>query len=143
MALSQTGSMIVILGVGLIIFELMIGAATGFDLFIVGFIFIISGIVGMVTGSITLSLLFVCLLCGGYVFFGRKFIKSKLHIKTTSTNIDRLIERRGIVIKEITPQEAGQVKLDGEVWRARSDKFLSVGTEVVVISVSGVTLEVK
>ncbi len=133
----------ILIGLGLlsIILELLLGVATGFDLFIIGIILIISGGVGIVT-STTLALLSVTALCFTYVLVGRNFVKNKLNFKSTPTNPDALIGKTAKVVKKITPNHPGQVKLEGEIWRAQSDQDIDIGQSVVVQSISGVTLSV-
>ena len=44
-------------------------------------------------------------------------------------------------MRSLTP--GGQVKLDGEVWEARSDVHLEPGREVVVTGLDGLVLDVE
>lgn len=134
---------VIILGVLLIIIELLLGAITGFELLLVGGIFIIAGIAGAVTNSSFILLLTIAFLSLLYVFLGRSFLKQKLTIATRKTSVDSLLGKTGIVIKRITTKEAGQIKIEGEIWRAVSDKTLDTNTEATVNSISGVTLKVK
>lgn len=126
-----------------IIAELVLGVSTGFDLLLMGLIFVIAGGIGIASGSFTTALVVVAVLSLLYAFVGRKFIKSKLTIQTTKTNVDAIIGKKAIVVQKITPAKAGQVKVDGEVWRAEGEKTIDEGSEVVVDSVSGVTLTVS
>ncbi len=121
----------------------MIGVATGFDLLLLGLIFIISGTLGLLTNSLTISLVSITILSFLYLLLGRKMIKSKLSIATHSTNVDNIIGKSGLVIKKISKNKAGQVKVEGEVWRALGSEEIDEGREVVVQSVSGVTLKVE
>jgi len=72
-----------------------------------------------------------------YIIFGRKFIKSKLLISTHKINIDALIDKYGVVTKDIGIDDAGQVKVENEIWRARSDRNIKKNTKIRVISVEG------
>lgn len=126
-----------------IITELLLGVATGFDLLLIGVIFIISGSIGLLVSSVPVALVLVTVLSILYVFVGRAFIKNKLAIQTRATNVDAVIGQKGIVVKKITSQTAGQVKVEGEIWRATSNKTIDEGEEIVVNSVSGVTLRVS
>ena len=134
---------LIVAGVAALIIEVIIGAADGFELLVLGIIAIIAGSVGMLTGSflvasiLGISLLFV------YVFAGRRFIKSKLNISTTNTNIDLLIGEEADVVKAISRKKPGQVRIAGEIWRATSTQSLKEGEDVIVDSVSGVTLKVS
>lgn len=127
----------------LVVVEVALGAATGFDLLLIGVIFIISGVFGILVHSTTYSLVAIAALSFLYLLIGRKFIKKALTIETKSTNVDNVLHRKGLVTKMITAKKAGQVKIEGEIWRANSDKTIDVGKEIVVESVSGVTLKVR
>lgn len=135
--------LLIIIGIGAIIVELLLGAATGFDLLILGVIFIISGTIGSITSSFTYSLVSITILSFLYLFIGRKMVKKSLSIATHKTNVDNLIGKTGFVIKKINKKTAGQVKVEGEVWRAVGSHEFDPGQEVVVQSVSGVTLKVN
>jgi membrane protein implicated in regulation of membrane protease activity len=134
---------LIILGVVLMVLELVLGVATGFDLLIIGIILVVSGVVGNVINSFSAALILVAVLAVVYVFFGRTRIKSKLSIATTKTNSDALLGKEGIVVKKITAAAPGQVKVDGEIWRAAATSVIDEGESVVVESVSGVTVTVK
>ena len=77
----------------------------------------------------------------------RKFLKkikmSEVRYDRSHTNIDALVGKSGIVVKSIRPHAVGQVKIGGEVWRARSDSDLEKGVEVKVLRVEGNTVVVK
>lgn len=59
------------------------------------------------------------------------------------SNVDALIGRTALVVKSIDPDTGGQVKIDGEVWRAFADEKVGVDTRVEVLKVSGNRLIVK
>lgn len=61
------------------------------------------------------------------------------------SNIYALEGKRGLVVKEISPNQPGQVDLNGEIWLARTphDGVVPVGTEVVVLHVKGAHLVVN
>lgn len=68
------------------------------------------------------------------------------YIRKTSTNIDRLVGKQAIVIEKIDNLAGtGQVKIDGNVWTARSEHgFIIAEREVVeIVEISGVKLIVK
>ena len=77
-----------------------------------------------------------------FIFFTRPLAK-KLD-KTDNplvTNAFSIIGKRAIVIKEINPnQGVGQIKIDGQVWTAKStnEEFISEGTEALILSIDGV-----
>lgn len=79
-----------------------------------------------------------------FLFFRPVLIK---HIESPKekTNVDSLIGKTGEVVKDISPISYGHVKVDGQVWTAKSidDCTLKKGTRVEVIKIQGVKLIVK
>lgn len=69
----------------------------------------------------------------------KKFIKTK----TVKTNFDRIIGMEGIVTEEIKKKQIGEIKVDGKRWSAISDKKISVGKTVKVLSIDSVKLKVE
>lgn len=134
---------LIVIGIGLAILELVLGAATAFELLVIGIIFVISGFLGMATNSFTVSIVSIIVLCLLYFLAGRKMIRKTLNITTTATNVDAIIGQKAMVVKAITPAEAGQVKVNGEIWRASADQAIAAGVRVSVDGVSGVTLSVS
>ena len=60
--------------------------------------------------------------------------------RRSSVGVQTLVGKRGIAVGQLWP--TGQVKVDGEIWRARCDGGCDPGTNVVVRSVDGLTLVV-
>ncbi|MCX7996959.1 MAG: NfeD family protein [Patescibacteria group bacterium] len=133
---------LVVAGIIAIITELALGAIAGFELLVLGVIFVISGVLGILSGSFPVALVSVIVLTLLYVFFGRRTIRNRFDIATKATNIDAVIGAKAQVIKSITPHTPGQVKVDGEIWRAVASEDIAKGEMVKVHSVSGVTLTV-
>lgn len=133
----------IIIGLLLAIIELVLGVATGFDLVLIGTILIVGGIIGNLFSSLYLTLGTSILLGIVYLFYGRTFIKKKLIVVTRHTNIDKLIGKKGIVVKTITPDTSGLVRLEDEDWRANSDDLIYEKAKIEVISIEGITLKVK
>ena len=79
----------------------------------------------------------------------RKYLKQKKMSEVTYepafTNIDALAGKCGLVVAEIGSHNAGQVKIGGEVWRARGDGGVELkeGELVCVLRVEGNTVIVK
>ena len=60
------------------------------------------------------------------------------------TNADRLIGKDGVVIVPLNRTEGkGQVKIDGQVWSAKSDTDIAEGIKVTVKAIEGVKLVVE
>ena len=60
--------------------------------------------------------------------------------RKAAVGVDALIGKIGITVGELWPE--GQVKLDGEIWKARCAGGCNAGTKVVVRAVEGLTLVV-
>ena len=138
--------MLVILGVICVIAELALGVLTGFDLALIGTSLIAGGIVGLIFGSANIGLLSTAILAFLYFALFRKWLKSKLQVKTQASNVDAVIGRTGVVTKRIAPRDCGLVKIGSEEWRAElaspDGSALEPGAQIKVLSVEGVTLRV-
>lgn len=63
---------------------------------------------------------------------------SKRH--KAAVGVDALVGRIGVAVGELWPE--GQVKVGGEIWKARCPGGCDAGTKVVVRAVNGLTLDV-
>jgi len=133
---------LVFLGLGAILLELFVGVETGFDLVLIGISLMLGGGVGNLTGNWEIGVGFSILSAFAYIFFGRKIIKSRLSIITQKTNVDGLVGKTTLVIKDISKHKAGQIKIGSEIWRAEADNDIKKGEKVKVESIEGVTLKV-
>lgn len=76
----------------------------------------------------------------------RPIAKKYLYPNKQPTNADRVLNKTGVVIEEINNINAtGQVKVDGQVWSARSADgiVISKNQNVTVKEISGVKLIVE
>ncbi len=133
----------IIVGLLFILLELFIGIQTGFDLVLIGSILIISGFAGIATDSNSLTLSLASTLSIAYMLVGRNKIKRKITVLTHKTNIDKLIGASGIVVRSITPDTPGLMRLGDEDWRAVSQEVIYEKEKVEVMAVEGVSLVVK
>lgn len=69
----------------------------------------------------------------------RKMKKSEV----VPTNYDRVLGQSAEVVKKITEDNYGEVKVLGSIWTATSDCTFNVGEKVIVDRVDGVKLVVK
>ncbi|MEW6015727.1 MAG: NfeD family protein [Candidatus Zixiibacteriota bacterium] len=59
------------------------------------------------------------------------------------TNVDAMIGKSGVVLEKIDPStESGQVRVDGQVWRAKANEIINEGAKIKVLSVVGARLNV-
>ena len=61
----------------------------------------------------------------------------------SEVGVDALVDVSGTVTGRIAPGSAGQVRVGGELWRARADVPLAPGAVVRVRAVAGLELEVE
>ena len=76
----------------------------------------------------------------------RPLVKRFSTSKIQSTNADRCIGETAVVVEEIDNVNArGQVKVNGNIWTARSetDEVIAEGEKVTVLKIEGVKLIVK
>jgi membrane protein implicated in regulation of membrane protease activity len=143
----QWNWVLVISGALMILAEVLLGGFTGFDLFLVGSSFLVGGAVGLVMHSVTAGLIATSVLCVLYIAVGRRWVKSRIKGRATSSNVDALIGARGRILVRVADHEPGQVKVRDEVWRAQAAVGAAVpiepGAEVTVEGVDGVTLKVR
>lgn len=139
--------LLVVLGLLSVIVELALGAITGFDLALVGGSLAAGGIIGLLAGSANTGLIAAAILALLYLFFFRRWLKSKLQVGDRLTNVDAVVGRTGVVTKRVAQREPGIVKVGTEEWRAElaptDDVTREVGAVVTVSSVEGVTLRVR
>lgn len=121
-------------------------ATTGFLIFWLGIGSLIAMITSFITDSIIIqTLVFVissCVLIPLTKPLADKFIAKK----TVPTNSYSLINKRGIVTIDINPIEGvGQVKVNGEIWSAKTEdgSVVTKGTEIEVSKIDGVKLIVS
>ena len=133
----------VIIGLSLVLLELIIGVETGYDLVIIGSTFIVGGLVTWPVHSWLVTVIVTCVICVAYMTLGRRYVHRWTAVRKVRTNIDAIIGRKGIVLRSIAKNVDGLVKVGKERWSARAEEDIEKGDEIVVISVSGVTLIVK
>jgi len=133
----------VIAGLILVLLELIVGVETGLDLVFIGSAFIIGGLATWPFQSWWLTLFVTIAICIAYVVLGRRYVHRWTAVKRVKTNIDTIIGQQGIVLKSISRNVDGLVKIGNEQWRARADQDIKQGEEIIVNSISGVTLIVN
>ena len=133
----------VIMGLLLVLLELIVGVETGLDLVFIGSTFILGGLVTWPFHSWLLTVIVTSIICVAYVALGRRYVHRWTTVSKAKTNIDAIIGKEGIVLKSIARNVDGLVKVGNEQWRARAEEDIEKGGEIVVTSVSGVTLIVE
>ena len=140
---------LIITGAVAVVGEVLLGAATGFDLALIGVALAAGGSLGLLFGSTQVGLFSAGAFAFLYLAFLRRRIRSRLTGPNRATNIDAVIGRTAVVTERIAPNAAGRVRLGDELWRAslrdegQDAAAIEPGATVVVDSVEGVTLRVR
>ena len=138
---------LVALGGLMILAEVLMGVATGFDFALVGLSLVVGGGLGLYFDSTLVALFSAGAMSFVYLALFRSRIRSKLITPGIPSNADAIPGRRGIVTVQIAPDSPGQVKVDDEVWRAVLSPAVQEprepGSAVTVESVDGITLIVR
>ena len=91
------------------------------------------------TDSIWITTVVFVVVSGLLLVFTRPLLKSKIVPKAEPTNADRIIGKEAIVTESINGVEnKGQIKVDGQIWSAKSDFLIEEGERVTVSSIEGV-----
>jgi membrane protein implicated in regulation of membrane protease activity len=92
------------------------------------------------SGNTLVAALVFALVSIGLVTFARPWLKRRMHGELVHTNVDALIGRRAVVVQPVD-EHGGQVRLDGDVWTARtvSSETISPGASVTVVEIAGAT----
>ena len=122
-------------------------ATIGFLVFWLGIGAILAMVTTFITDSIYIQALVFVVTSTLLLIFTRplvdKFIKTPKELKTNAYSI---IGKKAIVISKINNIEGiGQIKIDGEVWSAKSfdDEDIPEDTEVEITEIDGVKAVVK
>ena len=94
---------------------------------------IVIQIIGFLAGSFLTFLIF------------RPILRKQIEGKKVRTNYDRLIGKKGQVIKSIGAENFGQVRVENQLWSAveKNNLTLKEGELVKVLDISGVKLIVE
>ena len=133
---------LMILGIVLIFFELLMGAASGFDIALVGFSLVVGGLVHFYSGSWEYGVVAAIVIIVLYFVLLRSSIRKKLLITTQKIGIDSLVGKTAIVTSKISAKKPGNILVDGEIWRAVSSHSIAENSTVEVVSIEGVSLTV-
>lgn len=138
---------LVALGGLLIALEVLLGAATGFDLALMGVALSSGGVIGLLFGSAKAGLFSAGVLGFLYLAVLRGKIRSQLTGLNRSSNVDALVGQTGVVTARIALNLPGQARVNDELWRAvlasGAAGSREPGDSVTVEAVEGVTLLVR
>ena len=108
---------------------------------------LVAFLASLLGGSTVLQVVLFFLVSLVLLIFTRPVVKKYLNSRTLKTNADSLIGRTAVVSEEISNLNAtGTITVDGMPWTARSavtEEIIPVGTEVTVVSLTGVKCIVR
>ena len=113
----------------------------GFLIFWLGIGALLSMLTSFITDDIAIQTIVFVVSSALLIPLTKPLVNKYINSKTVQTNAYSIIEKKGIVTIEINPIEAtGQIKVNGEIWSAKSEngKVIPVGTEVKILSIDGV-----
>jgi len=112
--------------------------------------FALGGVAALLTawlqGPIWLQIVWFLTVSVATLLLTRPLAKKFINAEKEATNADRCLGRTGIVTETIDNIAAsGTVKLDGQVWTARSadGEVIAMGEQVTALEIQGVKLIVK
>jgi membrane protein implicated in regulation of membrane protease activity len=128
-----------IIGIILVVAEVLSGA---FVLVMLGAAALIAALVATVGGGALVSGVVFLAIAGGGITLARPAIVRHMHQGDhVKTNVDALVGGKALVITAVDAH-TGQVKINGEVWSARSydeTEVLEPGRSVTIMNISGAT----
>ena len=101
---------------------------------------LIAYVVSLFTNNITIQTTVFLAVSVITLILTRPIVKKYLLTKPSRTNADMLIGKIGIVTKEITKTDIGEVKIDGKYWSAKANKKIKEGSKVEILAIEGVKL---
>lgn len=100
---------------------------------------IVSAFVAHFTDSYTTTIVVFVIVSAIMLIFTRPIIKKKIIYNPEPTNADRIIGKTALVIQRIDSSvNSGQIKVDGQVWSARSSEVIDEGETVRIKKIEGV-----
>lgn len=106
-----------------------------------------AAIIALLTDSIAIQMISFCIVSCIGTIVGRDILLKYFNVNKVikPSNVDAMIGKHGTVIKIVTTDEYGLVRVDGEVWSAKSydGVILYEGKNIIVKGVDGVKLLVS
>lgn len=122
---------------------LMIGEiyTPGFFLFCISIGALSAAATALVTKSIMIQIsIFVVIIIISVLMI--RPVLNKFFVKDKKTNSQRMIGMNVVVEEEITKENKGRVKINGESWFASANETISKGEKVIIDSIDGLTVKV-
>ena len=140
---APTWQIFISIGLVLLILEVFV---SGFVLLPLGLGFILAAYFTSLVDSLNAQLIILAAFELVVIYLFTKYLKPKLNEgNNSSSNVDSMIGKEVLVIKEILPNEKGYIKLYGDEWAAVSDhnEEIPKGSKVQIIKTDGNKVIVK
>ncbi|HEX9336949.1 MAG TPA: NfeD family protein [Pseudonocardiaceae bacterium] len=128
-----------IIGIVLVLAEILSGA---FVLVMLGGAALIASLVALIGGPALISgIAFIAAAAGGITLARPALMRHMHQTEHVKTNIDALVGVKATVVTTVDAN-TGQVKINGELWSARSydeTEVLEPGRSVTIMNISGAT----
>lgn len=95
------------------------------------------------TNNVVIQVIVFIILSVIALLITKPLVKKLRKRKITPTNLDRVIGKVGVVTKEISRDSYGEVKVEGNIWTAKSNKKIKKESQVKVLKIEGVKLLVE
>ena len=109
--------------------------------------FVISGLVSLITSlfidDFVIQFAIFVLLGILLLIVTKPSLKKLTAFRKQNTNIDRIINMKGIVTKDILKNKNGEVKVDGKYWTAYANDEIKVDSIVKILEIDGAKLKVE
>lgn len=116
---------------------------TGFLIFWLGIGALIAMLASLFTSNLVIQTCIFVVSSAILIPFTRIFSNKFKAKDNNPTNAYSLIGKEGIVTIEINSDKAqGQVKVNGEIWSAKSDEIIPIDSKISVVKIEGVKLVV-
>lgn len=97
----------------------------------------------LLTNNVTIQIVVFIIISVIALLVTKPIIKKLRTRKITPTNLDRVVGKIGVVTKDITKDNYGEVKVSGSIWTATSKKKINKDSRVKVLKIEGVKLLVE
>lgn len=121
-------------------------ATVGFLIFWFAIAALITALLSLFIESIVAQTAIFVILSAALIFLTRPLAKKLNKKDNVVTNVNSIIGKEAIVIKEINSSSVGQVKIGGDVWSAvckYQDVSIPVGGKVSIFKIDGVKVIVE
>jgi membrane-bound serine protease (ClpP class) len=104
----------------------------------------VSTIIGVIVAFVFFDMPWTLVVLGAFLVFDifEVWIWLRWRKRRSITGAEGIIGERGRAVTDVTT-EGGQVRLRGQLWKARSGELIPAGTRVEVLTTNDLVLEVR